>query len=207
MAAKLYFRYGTVCSAKTLNLLAVSHSYNSQNKKCIIIKPKIDDRFGKNAVGSRAGLSKSADILIDNGDDIQKKINDENIYCILVDEAQFFTADHIDQLRNITIEKNIPVIAYGLRTDFTINLFEGSKRLFEVADCIEEIKNVCMSCNRKAIVNARILNEELVLCGDQICISSALFKPMCYKCFIEKRNARNVKTFAKQIKEHIESYS
>ncbi len=147
--AKLYFRHGTVGSAKTLNLLAVAHNYRQQGKEILLIKPALDDRFGQGSIKSRAGLEKSADILANNETDLSN-YNYEGIDCILVDEAQFITAKLIEQLREIAEEKNVPVICYGLRTDFRRNLFEGSKRLLELSDTIEEIKTTCAFCNRKS---------------------------------------------------------
>jgi thymidine kinase len=136
--AKLYFRYGTVGSAKTLNLLAVTHNYQQQNKAVILLKPKLDIRFGSEDVSSRAGLTKKADLLLTE-DTVFDSHNFAGTDCIVVDEAQFLSKSVIDQLRAIASVQNIPVICYGLRTDFRGNLFEGSKRLFEVADSIDHL--------------------------------------------------------------------
>lgn len=146
--AKLYFRHGAVSSAKTLNLLAVSHNYKSQGKEVILMKPAMDTRFGKDSVKSRAGLQQDADILIDATTDLLSISAEtrKNVSCVLVDEAQFLSPMHIDQLRTITLEWKVPVIAYGLRTDFRTNLFPGSRRLMEVADTIEEVKTTCYFC-------------------------------------------------------------
>ena len=131
--AKLYFRYGAVGSAKTLNLLAVAHSYRQQSKKALLIKPELDTRFGRDVIKSRAGLETDADILV--GPETVLDLNKfENVHCVLVDECQFLSTSLIEQLRSISTDKNIPVICYGLRSDFRTNLFEGSKRLMEIAD-------------------------------------------------------------------------
>jgi len=126
--AKLYFRYGTVGSAKTLNLLAVAHNYRQQNKKVLLLKPEIDVRFGRELIRSRAGLEKDADFLI-SPTTVLKEESLKGVDCLLVDEAQFLSLAFIEQLRSMTTDFNIPVICYGLRSDFRRQLFEGSQRL------------------------------------------------------------------------------
>lgn len=148
---KLYFRHGSVGSAKTLNLLAVAFNYEQHGKKVLTIKPKIDDRFGTDVIQSRAGLSRKADIVVSQPTDIP--IECKGIACVLVDEAQFLDPESIDRLRQLTY--CAPVICYGLRTDFKTKLFPGSKRLMEVADAIEPVKTICVKCNRHAIFNLR----------------------------------------------------
>jgi thymidine kinase len=165
--AKLYFRYGTVSSAKTLNLLAVAHNYRSQGKKVIVVKPKIDTRFGEDVVESRAGLTVKADVLVDRELPL---LRTEDIACILVDEAQFLVPIVIDQLHTYAYIANVPVICYGLRTDFRRQLFDASKRLFELADSIEEVKTTCFYCNRKAVFNKRLVagEQQVLLGGDDV---------------------------------------
>ncbi|MBN2479598.1 MAG: thymidine kinase [Parachlamydiales bacterium] len=181
--AKLYFRYGTVGSAKTLNLLAVAHNYRRQGKNISLIKPKLDDRFGKGIIKSRAGLEKQADILVEN-DTILKLEDFKDVNCILVDEAQFLSAYIIDQFRNITILLDIPVICYGLRSDFKSNLFEGSKRLFELADSIEELKCTCNFCNKKSTMNLKHVNGVATVDGPSIQLGcEELYFPSCYGCY------------------------
>lgn len=152
---KLYFRYGTMNSSKTANLLMVAYNYRSQNKKVILIKPEIDTRFGSNSIVSRAVKGVEADI-ISKADMINFDIP-EDTCCVLVDEVQFMSKDNINALRKLT--KKVPVICYGLRTDYRSELFSGSKRLFEVADAIEEVKTVCINCNKKAIINAKFFTD------------------------------------------------
>ena len=154
--AKLYFRYGTMGSAKTLNLLAVAHSYQLQNKKVLILKPSVDTRFGADLVRSRSGLEKRADILVSDNLRLSAETI-EGVMCVLVDEAQFLSPDFVDHLREISRDHNVPVICYGLRTDFSGKLFPGTKRLLELCDTIEEVKNTCHYCNRKAIFNMRLV--------------------------------------------------
>lgn len=153
---KLYFRYGTMNSSKTANLLMVAHNYQTQDKKVILMKPKIDDRFGLNIIKSRSGIEKEANYLIERDDSNLREIDASVISitdAILVDEVQFFTTEQINTLRELT--KWCPVICYGLRTDYKSQLFEGSKRLMEIADSIEEIKTICNFCNKKATMNMK----------------------------------------------------
>ncbi len=181
--AKLYYRYGTVGSAKTLNLLAVAHNYRQQNKKVLLIKPALDVRFGKSSIKSRAGLEKEADILVDEKTNLLQ-CHFVDIDCILVDEVQFLRAAVIDQLRAITHKFNIPVICYGLRTDFRTKLFEGSKRLIELADSIEEIKATCHFCNKKAIMNLKHVNGKANVSGPSIQLGAEeTYYPACFRCY------------------------
>jgi len=153
---KLYFRHGSVSSSKTMNLLAVAHTYKQQGKKVLLIKPSVDIRFGAEAIKSRSGLSCDADILIGNDTNIfDYNRKNVKIHCVLVDEVQFLEPRHIDQLRMITLLWDVPVICYGLRTDFRTELFPAVKRLMEVADNIEEIKTTCYYCNKKAVFNLK----------------------------------------------------
>lgn len=181
--AKLYFRYGTMWSAKTLNLLAVAYNYKRQNKNVCLIKPELDIRFGKEKIKSRAGLEKNADILV-KADTVLDLKQFLNISCILVDEAQFLSEYLVNQLRDVTINLHIPVICYGLRTDFKSNLFEGSKRLMEIADSIEEIKCTCNFCNKKAIMNLKHVNGVATVEGPSVQLGcEELYYPTCYNCY------------------------
>jgi len=180
---KLYFRHGTMGSAKTLNLLAVAHNYRSQQKRVLILKPRLDTRFGVSTVESRAGLRADADIVVDK-DMVIDPARFQGYDCALVDEAQFLTPLHVEQLRRITQNPGLPVICYGLRTDFMTRMFEGSRRLLELADTIEEIKVTCQFCNRKAILNMRIVDGRPTLQGAQIQIGGdESYAPVCYSCF------------------------
>lgn len=181
--AKLYFRYGTVGSAKTLNLLAVAHNYRQQGKLVVLLKPDLDVRFGKESIKSRAGLEMAADILVSATTKLLEQ-NWEGIDCILVDEAQFLSAHHIEELRDLTLIKNIPVICYGLRTDFRTRLFEGSRRLMEVADSIEEVKATCHFCQRKSILNVRHINGVATLDGPTVQLGAEeRYYPVCSSCY------------------------
>lgn len=184
--AKLYFRYGTVGGAKTLNLLAVAHNYRQQGKEILLLKPELDDRFGKDKIKSRAGLEMPADILVREDTDLLA-LDFEGVDCILVDEVQFMSPRIIEQLREISYHKGIPVICYGLRTDFRSNLFNGSRRLMELADSIEEVKATCHYCNRKSIMNLRIVNGQPVSEGPVVYLGAdEAYYPTCYNCYCEQ---------------------
>lgn len=186
--AKLYFRYGTVGSAKTLNLVAVAHNYRSQGKDVILMKPDIDTRFGKDQILSRAGLYMQADVLVGQETDLLT-LSFDKISCVLVDEAQFLSMYHVDQLREITEKHKIPVICYGLRTDFRTKLFPGSLRLMEIADSIEEVKATCFFCNRKSIVNLKHVNGKGTLDGPTVQMGAEeRYLPACYQCYQTQLN-------------------
>lgn len=185
---KLYYKYGTMNSSKTSNLLMIAHNYTSQGKKVCLIKPQMDSRFSVNQITSRAIGSVDADILLcPTTDNI---CTDSSVSCVLVDEAQFLSEKNVLALRNIT--EHTPVMAFGLRTDFMGKLFEGSRALFELADSIEEIKTICEYCERKAIINAKYTiigdKQKIIYEGNQIELGSEdIYKPMCWKCW---KNAR-----------------
>ena len=165
--AKLYFRHGTMDSAKTLNLLAVAHNYRKQGKRVVLVKPRLDDRFGARTIASRAGLEADADILVTE-DSVLSPERFAGVDCVLVDEAQFLSPAVVDQLRELTSVPGVPVICYGLRTDFRTRLFPGSQRLLELADSIEEVKVTCMFCGKKAVFNVRLTRGKPASDGPQI---------------------------------------
>jgi thymidine kinase len=187
--AKLYFRHGTMDSAKTLNLLAVAHNYRSQGKRILLVKPRMDDRFGAAAIRSRAGIEAEADLLVDDATILDPALF-RGIDCVLVDEAQFLAPALVDQLRALT-QGGPPVICYGLRTDFRTNLFPGSRRLLELADSIEEVKVTCQFCNRKAIFNLRMqagdaptAERAAELDGPQVELGgNDRYAPACFSCY------------------------
>ena len=189
--AKLYFRYGSVGSAKTLNLLAVAHNYKQQKKEVILLKPELDTRFGREFIQSRAGLKASADLLVSETTNLFE-CDFSEIACILVDEAQFMPVSIIDQLREITISLEIPVICYGLRTDFKSQLFEGAKRLMEVADAIEEVKSTCFYCNRKAVMNLKYVDGKPTQTGPSVDLGAEeKYHPSCFLCYRKRLKEAN----------------
>jgi thymidine kinase len=184
--AKLYFRHGTMGSAKTLNLLAVAHNYRAQGKRVLVLKPRLDDRFGARDVASRAGLRVEADVMVDR-DTMLELDRFVGVHCVLVDEAQFLSARLVESLRALTRSHDVPVICYGLRTDFRTHLFEGSRRLLELADSIEEVKVTCQFCNRKAIFNMRFEDGQPTLEGAQLKLGAEeSYAPVCFTCWDEK---------------------
>lgn len=184
--AKLYFRYGTVGSAKTMNLLAVAHNYRHQNKSVLLLKPRLDTRFGLDVIKSRAGLTMDADILLEDDSDLVDA-QFAGVHCVLVDEAQFLSPSLIERLREITRQLDIPVICYGLRTDFRTSLFPGSKRLMEMADSIEEVKTTCGFCNRKAIFNLKFSNGRATVEGPTVDLGAEeKYSPACSVCYFEQ---------------------
>lgn len=187
--AKLYFRYGTMDSAKTLNLLAVAHNYRKQGKRVLLLKPRLDDRFGAGKIVSRSGLEAEADLLLDS-DHVFEPGQLEGIDCVLVDEAQFLSPAVVEQLRRVTVDPGMPVICYGLRTDFQTRLFPGSKRLLELADRIEEVKVTCQYCQKKATFNLRLVDGEAAVDGPQIQLGAdEQYVPVCWSCYDQRVSA------------------
>ncbi len=181
--AKLYFKYGAMGSSKTANALITKFNYEERGMKVWLIKPEIDSRDGKDVVRSRVGLQAKAFVISHNTNVFEEFKNHNDCHVIIADECQFFSSEQINQLRKIVDEIDIPVLCFGLRTDFLTNLFEGSKRLFEIADSINEIKTIC-SCGNKAIVNARICNGKVVTEGGQILLGgNDSYIAMCHHCW------------------------
>ncbi len=184
--AKLYFRYGAVGSAKTMNLIAVAHNYQQQKKRVFLIKPALDDRFGKEQIRSRAGLEKQADLLLAADQRIDRAMV-AGMNCVLVDEVQFLTPTQIDELRDIATTLDVPVICYGLRADFRTRLFPGARRLLELADSIEEVKTTCAFCNRKGIFNLRLRDGQPSLDGPVVELGTEdKYQPACPRCYHER---------------------
>ena len=190
--AKLYFRYGAMNSGKTALLLQAVHNYEEQGMKVMVIKPSKDTKGDDNLV-SRIGLTRKVDYILGPKQDIYKyikKIKDDVINCLFVDEAQFLEPKQVDQLMKIVVELNIPVICYGLRTDFQTRGFPGSTRLLELAHTIEEMKTIC-KCGRKAMFNARKVNGKFTIKGSQVAIdgeNEVTYEPLCPHCYYEKVN-------------------
>lgn len=194
--AQLYFRYGTMASSKSANLIMTAHNYEETGRHVMILSSIIDTRSRVDEVSSRVGIKAPA-IPIECDEDLlvlfdELRRSQEARYgysglpdCVLVDEAQFLTPDQVKQLGVVVDDMNIPVICYGLKTDFTGRLFAGAKALFEVADKIEEIKTVCRYCDRKATYNLRTLDGKPTATGEQIQIGDQEYIPVCRKHFNE----------------------
>ena len=184
--AKLYFKYGAMGSSKTAQALITKYNYEENDLNVWLLKPSADARDGARILRSRIGLEASADIISPETD-IFRRFETEKlgqVDVIIVDECQFFTSRQIDQLREIVDAYNLPVMCFGLRTDFQTKLFPGSRRLMEVADSILEIKTIC-DCGAKATVNARIDgNGHIVTEGAQVVLGgNDSYIAMCHKCY------------------------
>lgn len=188
--SKIYFKYGTMGSSKTAQALITKFNYEEKDMKVLFYKPSIDNRDGENIAKSRIGLSAEANVLHPNDNiyELYKANTDYDV--IIIDESQFLTEKQVDELVDIIIDFNIPVLCFGLKTDFSSHLFPGSKRLLEVADSIQEIKSVC-KCGRKASINARLDGDKVLFEGEQIVIGgNDRYVSMCLKCWMkEKRKA------------------
>lgn len=185
--SKLYFRYGAMNCGKTTSLLQVAHNYEERGMKVVLIKPSIDTK-ANDSVSSRIGVERKVDHLVSPEENLKGYLNllVGNTSCVLVDEAQFLSESQVEELFVFSKLTNIPVICFGLRCDFRTNLFPGSKRLFELADEIEELYTICR-CGRKARFNARIVNGEFTLDGDQVAIDGDVeYESLCGKCYLIK---------------------
>lgn len=187
---KLYFRYGAMGSSKTANALMVRYNYIEKGQNAILLKPKTDDRDGEKTVKSRIGLSAEGVFVEDFLDEAQNqwftKKSDtwKKLDCVIVDEAQFLTEEQVDLLAEIVDRYDLPVICYGLRTDFTSHLFTGSKRLMEIANYIEEVPTVCW-CGRRAHFNARVSDGKIVRNGEQIMVGgNESYVSLCRRHFL-----------------------
>ena len=190
--AKLYFKYGAMGSSKSAQALITRFNYEELGMTVWLIKPSTDDRDGADIIKSRIGLSARADVIRPE-DSIRDLLPSKgHIDVIISDESQFFTPEQIDELRYIVDEDDIPVICYGLRTDFMTRFFPGSMRLMELSDSLSEIKTVC-TCGSKAMVNARIdANGNIITEGSQVFLGgNDSYKAMCHKCWT--RNIREQK--------------
>ena len=182
--AKLYFKYGAMGSSKTATALITKYNYEDRGMKVWLIKPAADQRDGVFTLKSRIGLTAEAESVSPEKDISELYKNRERADVIIVDECQFMTTAQIDQLRWLVDREDLPVLCFGLRTDFRTQLFPGSRRLFELADSITEIKTIC-DCGRKATTNARISPEGYVLTeGDQVFLGgNDSYIAMCHKCY------------------------
>jgi len=192
--SKLYFRYGAMNSGKSTNLMQVAHNYEERGMKVALIKPGVDRKGGDKLV-SRLGVERKVDLLISSDDNAYAKIKsyvelNGKVDCILVDEAQFLKANQIDALYQVAVVLDIPVICYGLRTDFKMEGFEGSIRLLLLAHSVEEMKTIC-KCGRKAVLNGRKINGEFVFEGEQIAIDNVdnvEYESLCGHCYYKYKN-------------------
>ncbi len=200
--AKLYFRYGAMNSGKSTSLLQTAYNYEERGQRVLLVKAGVDTK-GNDRVVSRLGVQRRVDLLVDPDDDVRALIHRavpdrvgrgrlrDALDCVLVDEAQFLTPRQVDQLMTLVLLDDVPVLAYGIRTDFRTVSFPGSCRLLEIAHSLEELKTICR-CGRKAIFNARKLlvpdggEGEFVFEGGQVAIDGAevTYESLCGKCYV-----------------------
>lgn len=193
--AKLYFKYGAMGCSKTAQALITKFNYEERGMKVLLLKPAVDTRDGATVTKSRIGLSANA-LAVNKDEDLFALYTNKYAECnvIIVDECQFLTPEQVDQLGQIVIDFDIPVLCFGLATDFLTHLFPGSKRLFEIAESISEIKSVC-KCGAKATVNARLDDDgNIVFSGEQVCLGgNERYVAMCRKCWLEKKKQQENK--------------
>jgi thymidine kinase len=187
---KLYFRHGAMNSGKSTALLQVAYNYEERGQHVLIAKPAIDTK-GDSQVVSRLGMVRNVDFLILPNENLRDKLKHytggSKVDCLLLDEAQFLTAAQVDQAMEIAVLDGIPVLAYGIRTDFLTHGFPGSIRLLEIAHSLEELKTICR-CGKKAMFNARLKNGEFVFDGDQVAIDGdeVTYESLCPNCYYAK---------------------
>lgn len=187
--AKLHFKYATMNAGKSIDLMRTAYNYEENGFKVLVMKPKVDTKSG-DRISSRVGLERKVDILIDMEDNIihllKGKLDD--LYCIFVDEAQFLKEFQVNDLYKVSKLYDIPVICYGLRVNFLGNSFEGSRRLLEISDVLEELPTIC-SCGSIARMVGRWFDGKFVLDGDEVVIDgtrNVKYIPLCGKCYLEK---------------------
>ncbi len=194
--AKLYFRYGAMNSGKSTSLLQAAYNYEERAQIVVLAKPRIDTK-GDQMIVSRLGVSRPVDFAIDVDDDVYTRFQahrasivrqtGSDVSCLLVDEAQFLSMSQVDDLLRIAIREDVPVLAYGIRTDFQTVAFPGSRRLLEVSHSLEELKTICR-CGRKAIFNARSIDGVFVFDGDQVAIDGVdvTYESLCGACYLDE---------------------
>jgi thymidine kinase len=196
--AKLYFRYGAMNSGKSTAVLQVAYNYEERSQQVLIAKPAVDTK-GDAAVISRLGVDRRADFLITPSDNLRDLVHEhanndliipglKNLSCLLIDEAQFLTRDQVDQALELAVLDGVPVLCYGIRTDFLTNGFPGSLRLMELAHTLEELKTICR-CGRKAMFNARKFDGEFIFEGAQVAIDGVevTYESLCGVCYLNER--------------------
>lgn len=198
--AKLYFRYGAMNSGKSTALLQVAFNYEERGQRVLLAKPRVD-RKGDADIVSRLGMTRTADVLIEAQDDVRALLHAAALHdatpaasgaprpvaAVLVDEAQFLTSAQVDDLLRVAVLEGVPVLAYGIRTDFRTRAFPGARRLLEISHSLEELKTICR-CGRKAIFNARRVGGRFVFDGDQVSIDGidSEYEALCGACYLEE---------------------
>jgi thymidine kinase len=195
--AKLYFRYGAMNSGKSTGLLQAAYNYEERGQRVLLAKPAVDTKGDRDIV-SRLGVTRQVDLVFAPDTDVRALVASAGasdpvrpLACLLVDEAQFLTPDQVDDLLRIAVLDEVPVIAYGIRTDFRTEAFPGSRRLLEVAHSLEELKTICR-CGRKAVFNARVVDGAFVFDGSQVAIDGAdvTYESLCANCYLTESGGR-----------------
>ena len=189
--SKLYFRYGAMNSGKSTHLMQVAHNYEERGMRVLLMKPSTDKKGGTKLV-SRLGVVREVDIVVESNENICDIVKNNikeygKLHCILVDEVQFMKKEQIDQLFEVAVTLDIPIICYGLRTDFKMQGFEGSERLLLLAHSIEEMKTI-FKCGNKAIMNARKINDKFDFEGQQVAIDNiddVHYESLCGECYFK----------------------
>jgi thymidine kinase len=195
--SKLYFRYGAMNSGKSTALLQAAFNYEERSQHVLLAKPAIDSK-GDRSIVSRLGVSRDVDFVVEPTENLRHIFSSlaaafeaktgQKISCLLLDESQFLTADQVDQALEIAVLDGVPVLAYGIRTDFKTLSFPGSRRLMEIAHSLEELKTI-RRCGRKAMFNARLVNGNFTFDGDQVAIDGdqVSYESLCASCYLAKR--------------------
>lgn len=196
--AKLYFRFGAMNSGKSTALLQAAYNYEERGQRVLVAKPRVDTK-GEATIVSRLGVARVVDVMIEQSDNLVEIIDfhvshgseQKTLSCVLLDESQFLTPAQVDNLFVVAVERNIPVLAYGIRTDFQTIAFPGSRRLLEIAHSLEELKTICR-CGKKAIFNARKQDGRFVFDGAQVAIDGVdiSYESLCGECYLEESGGR-----------------
>ena len=191
---KLFFRYGAMNSGKSTAVLQVAHNYEERDQRVVLVKSSVDTK-GDDQIVSRLGVTRRADLLLSPGQDLRAALQtlSARIYdvgCVLIDEAQFLTPEQVDQALAVAVLDEIPVVAFGISTDFRTKAFPGSQRLMEVAHSLQEMKTICR-CGNKAIFNARLGERGIIREGEQVMIDgeSARYEALCARCYLKAEDA------------------
>jgi thymidine kinase len=189
--SKLYFRYGAMNSGKSTALLQAAFNYEERDQRVLLAKPSVDTK-GEATIVSRLGVTRPVDFTVGPGEDLYEAFQRERrgevpVSCLLIDEAQFLSEQQVDDLLRIAILDGVPVLAYGIRTDFQTVAFPGSRRLLEIAHSLEELKTICR-CGRKAVFNARKVDGRFIFDGDQVAIDGAdvTYESLCGACYLDE---------------------
>ena len=196
--SKLFFRYGAMNSGKSTAMLQVAHNYEERDQSVVLVKSSVDTK-GDDQIVSRLGVTRRADLLLSPGQDLRRALQtlsaqrsdlSDGVACVLIDEAQFITPEQVDQALAIAVLDEIPVVAFGIRTDFRTKAFPGSQRLMEVAHSLQEMKTICR-CGNKAVFNARLGEHGIIREGEQVMIDgeAARYEALCARCYLEADGA------------------